>query len=101
MGNKNEFTWRPVGFKEVFSLLDLNRYDEILLADLHRTNERINSWLVEVYRIDNNKPTGATPIKSPMSDQPIVPVLDGSDGKGNTGKSLGRMSVNDAKLKFS
>ena len=104
MNKKQDIVFRCVGFREVWDLLDLDRFDEILLEDMHRTNERINTWFIELYSVDSNKPLDIT------SDDKPLPVLNAEDsggrrkpvkrGVGNIGTSLGKMDVETAKLKF-
>ena len=88
---RSEFTWRPVGFREVWALLDLDRYDEILLEDMHKTDERMRTGFIELFqrdRKDITKPSLVADHPSPISNNT------------NTGKSLGVMRVEDVKAKF-
>jgi hypothetical protein len=103
-GKKEEIVFRCIGFREVWSLLDLDRFDEILLEDMHRTNEKINTWLIELYSVDSNKSLNIS------SDEKPSPLLNEEDsggrhkpvkrGVGNIGTSLGKMDVQTAKQKF-
>jgi len=93
MGKKQEFFFRCVGFKEVFDLLDLDRFDDILIEDLRRTDERVTAWLIEVFEKTSERPL---PSVKHDSEHPN-PVAKDSSG---IGKSLGKMNVETAKFKY-
>jgi len=96
--SSQEFTWRPVGFKEVWALLDLDRYDEVLLEDMHRTNERVRVGLVELFQLD--RPENTKPLPKDTVDENGVHHPQPVSDKTNTGKSLGVMGVDEVKAKF-
>jgi hypothetical protein len=93
-GKETELTFRCVGFREVWALLDLDRYDEIILKDMHRTDEKIKTGLIELFQLD--RPEQAPSRKPDDEDGRPCPV----SGKTDTGKSLGVMDVDTAKAKF-
>lgn len=95
MGNKQEFFFRCVGFREVWALLDLDRYDEILLEDMHRTDEKIRTGLIELFQLD--RPEQSLARKPDDENGHPRPVSD----KSNAGKSLGVMDVDSVRIKFS
>lgn len=93
MGNKKEFFFRLVGFKEVFDLLDLDRFDDILLEDMRRTDERVTKWLVEIFEKTSEKPMPSVK----HDDKHPKPIAKDCSG---VGKSLGKMNVETAKFKY-
>jgi hypothetical protein len=94
MERETEITFRCVGFREVWALLDLDRYDEIIAEDMHRTDERIKMGLIELFQLD--RPEQSLHRKHDNEDGHPQPISE----KANTGKSLGVMRIRDAKLKF-
>ena len=100
-----DFYFRLVGFKEVWALLDLSRYDEILKESFrrmeeagkhrhsNRTNERIQEGKVEIFQ--RNTWTIQSTSQNPSGK--LIPI---SEDSRNKGKSLGIMPVRDAEQKF-
>ncbi len=93
MGKKQEFFFRLVGFKEVFDLLDLDRFDDILIEDLRRTDERVTAWLIEIFENTSERQLPS----AEHDDKHPVPVAKDCAG---VGKSLGKMNVETAKFKY-
>lgn len=92
---EQEITWRPVGFREVFDLLDLDRYDEIILADLKRTDEKLSTGIIELFQKDRaEKPSPQPPIR--ICGQDLEESISPISSKPNTGKSLGKIRVETA-----
>ena len=98
---EQDIAWRPVGFREVFSLLDLDRYDEVLIecmrGNLKRSDERVEKGVVELIQrrsgSDRQLVTKDTKI-DPASPQPVA------SRRSDVGKSLGTMTVGIAKKKY-
>jgi hypothetical protein len=93
MSKKQEFFFRLVGFKEVFDLLDLDRFDDILIEDLRRTDERVTAWLIEIFENTSERQLPS----AEHDDKHPVPVAKDCAG---VGKSLGKMNVETAKFKY-
>jgi hypothetical protein len=93
-GNDPEIGFRCVGFKEVWDLLDLDRFDDILIHDMHLTNERINKKLIELYELPDKKKV------TPRGNGVLTPICTSNHGIGKIGKSLGQMDPETAKIKF-
>ena len=97
---EQDITWRPVGFKEVFRLLDLDRYDDIILdkMNLKRTGENPERGSIEVFQAKKNgRGVGKYSPKHGTSDDSPHPITDKRD---SAGKSLGVMPVGTARKKF-
>jgi hypothetical protein len=94
MGRKKEFFFRCVGFKEVFDLLDLDRFDDILIEDMRRTDERVTKWLIEIFEGTSDRPVQKSKEDDDRHPKPIA--KDSS----SIGKSLGKMNVETAKFKY-
>jgi len=107
---KQELFFRLVGFDEIWALLDLDRFDEILLEKMHmsgelnekelgamqRDTDKENSWPVEIYEKPSHKCEQMTSDVH-ADDYTVVPA---TANRKDVGKSLGKMPVEDARLKL-
>jgi hypothetical protein len=97
---EQDIVWRPVGFREVFRLLDLDRYDDIILEHLNlkRTGERPKEGSIEVFQ-SRKSGRHAEPYiqKAELKDRIPAPLTDKRE---DAGRSIGVMTVGTAKRKF-
>ena len=106
MGKQQDFSFRLVGFREVWDLLDLSQYDKILeesfkrmedkgkIRSSNRTHERRQEGKIEIFQRDNR----SIQQQAQTFGRELNPISESSDDQG---KSLGIMTVKDAELKFS
>lgn len=93
---KQPFYFRCVGFNEVFDLLDLDRYDDILIDKLHGINNSSNARNSHSYHERSDR----------RYNEPIengyIEVLEGSNIHKSSDKkrSCGVMPVRTARDKF-
>jgi len=96
-----DIAWRPVGFREVFSLLDLDRYDEVLIecmrGNLKRSDEQVEKGVVELIQRRSGSDRQLVPKDTRIDAKSPQPI---ASRKSDAGRSLGTMSVGTAKRKY-